>query len=203
MKDNLAVLIMVGGKSSRIGGGIKSLLEFNNKKIFDRILNRLQPQIERIIINCNKQNKEIIKYNYPIIKDIKKGYLGPLAGIHAGMKWLSKNNPGIHWLITVSGDSPFIPCDLVKKFEKIITNKSKIILAKSNKRIHPTIGAWNIALLNDLEKHLDNGTRKILKWAEMHPLEFVDFSHKNYDPFFNINTKEDINKAIIIEEKNF
>ena len=95
--EKIAVLIMLGGKSTRMGGGIKSLIEFNNKNIFERILNKVQPQINKIIVNCNEQEEKIKKYNLPIIKDIKKGYLGPLAGIHAGMHWLSNNHPQMEW----------------------------------------------------------------------------------------------------------
>ena len=199
--SEIAVIIMIGGKSSRLGGGIKSLIKINNKKIFDIILERIQPQIDKIIVNSNIENSEISKYKFPIIKDVKQGYLGPLAGIHAGMKWLNKNKPEVDWLLTLPGDTPFIPLNLVSCFEEKINQDSKIILAKSNDKIHPIIGAWHTSLLTSLNEHLESGTRKILEWAENHPLDFLEFNEKNYDPFFNINTQIDINKAEDIEKK--
>ena len=199
--SEIAVIIMIGGKSSRLGGGIKSLIKINNKKIFDIILERIQPQIDKIIINSNIEDTEISKYKFPIIKDVKQGYLGPLAGIHAGMQWLNKNKPKVDWLLTLPGDTPFIPLNLVSCFEEKINQDSKIILAKSNDKIHPIIGAWHTSLLTSLNEHLEAGTRKILEWAENHPLEFLEFNEKNYDPFFNINTQIDINKAEDIEKK--
>ena len=199
--SKIAVIIMIGGKSSRLGGGIKSLIKINNKKIFDIILERIQPQIDKIIVNSNIEDTEISKYKFPIIKDVKQGYLGPLAGIHAGMKWLNKNKPGVDWLLTLPGDTPFIPLNLVSCFEEKINQDSKIILAKSNDKIHPIIGAWHTSLLTSLSEHLESGTRKILEWAENHPLEFLEFNEKSYDPFFNINTQIDINKAEDIEKK--
>ena len=199
--SEIAVIIMIGGKSSRLGGGIKSLIKINNKKIFDIILERIQPQIDKIIVNSNIQDTEISKYKFPIIKDVKEGYLGPLAGIHAGMKWLNKNKPEVDWLLTLPGDTPFIPLNLVSCFEEKINQDSKIILAKSNDKIHPIIGAWHTSLLTSLNEHLESGTRKILEWAENHPLEFLEFNEKSYDPFFNINTQIDINKAEDIEKK--
>ena len=201
--SKIAVIIMIGGKSSRLGGGIKSLIKINNKKIFDIILERIQPQIDKIIVNSNIENSEISKYKFPIIKDVKQGYLGPLAGIHAGMQWLNKNNPEVDWLLTLPGDTPFIPLNLVSCFEEKINQDSKIILAKSNDKIHPIIGAWHTSLLTSLNEHLESGTRKILEWAENHPLDFLEFNEKNYDPFFNINTQIDINKAEDIEKKFF
>ena len=199
--SEIAVVIMIGGKSSRLGGGIKSLIKINNKKIFDIILERIQPQIDKIIVNSNIEDTEISKYKFPIIKDVKQGYLGPLAGIHAGMQWLNKNKPKVDWLLTLPGDTPFIPLNLVSCFKKKINQNSKIILAKSNDKIHPIIGAWHTSLLTSLNEHLESGTRKILEWAKNHPLEFLEFNEKSYDPFFNINTQIDINKAEDIEKK--
>ena len=199
--SEIAVVIMIGGKSSRLGGGIKSLIKINKKKIFDIILERIQPQIDNIIVNSNIEDQDISKYKFPIIKDVKQGYLGPLAGIHAGMQWLNKQNPEVDWLLTLPGDTPFIPLNLVSCFKEKINQDSKIILAKSNDKIHPIIGVWHTSLLKSLNEHLESGTRKILEWAENHPLEFLEFKEKGYDPFFNINTQIDINKAEDIEKK--
>jgi molybdopterin-guanine dinucleotide biosynthesis protein A len=203
MKNNMIALVMIGGKSRRIGGGIKSLLEFNNKNIFDRILERLSPQIEKIIINCNLEEKKLVKYHLPIIKDLKKGYLGPLAGIHSAMHWMFEHAPQSKWLITIPGDTPFIPDDLIFQFQSKVSKNLNIILAQSNNKTHPVIGAWHTSLFNNLEKHLNTGTRKILTWAEDHSIDFINYDYQKYDPFFNINTKEDLERAGIIEKKFF
>ena len=205
MKDinnKMLALIMIGGQSKRMGGGNKSLIKFNNKKIFDKILERIKPQIKNIIINCNDEEEKLKKYKIPIIKDIKKGYLGPLAGIHSAMHWISNNEPEIKWLITLPGDTPFIPQNLVSSFKNKISSESKIILVQSNYKTHPTIGAWHISLLSSLNSHLDKGLRKIMTWAKLYPIDYINYPTESYDPFFNINTKEDINKAIEIE-RNF
>ena len=201
LNNKILALIMIGGQSRRMGGGVKSFIEFNNKNLFDRILERAKPQIKKIIINCNNEEKKLFKYNIPIIKDLKKGYLGPLAGIHSAMNWIKNHEPHIEWVITLPGDTPFIPKDLISSFKKKLSSRSKIILAKSNKKIHPVIGAWHVSLLNNLDSQLDMGVRKIMSWANMHPIDYINFSIENYDPFFNINTKEDIDEAIIIEKK--
>ena len=199
MKNNIIALIMIGGQSKRLGGGIKSFLVFNKKSIFERILLKLSPQIEKIIINSNLDDKRLYNYKLTIIKDLKQGYLGPLAGIHAAMKWIINFAPEIDWLITIPGDTPFIPNDLILRFQKKITKNLKIILAQSNKKTHPVIGLWHISLLKSLENDLNEGARKILSWAEKHPMEFINYQYEKYDPFFNINSKEDLKKAAIIE----
>ena len=201
MNNHMIASIMIGGQSKRMGGGIKSLQEFNNKKIFDRILEKISPEIEKVIINCNSEEKKFIKYKLPIFNDLKKGYLGPLAGIHSAMKWIIDFSPEVEWLITLPGDTPFIPGDLVFQFKKKISTNLKIILVKSNNKTHPAIGLWNTDLFNSLDKALDSGTRKILNWAELHPIEYLNYEYKEYDPFFNINTEEDLREAALIEKK--
>ena len=200
--SKILALLMIGGQSKRMGGGIKSFIEFNNKTLIDRILDRIKPQIKNIIINCNDENKKLINYKIPIIKDLKKGYLGPLAGIHSAMNWIINNEPQIEWLVTLPGDTPFIPHNLISCFQKKISLESKIILAQSNNKTHPIIGAWHISLLSSLDSQLDKGVRKIMSWAQLHQIDYINYSVKNYDPFFNINRKEDIKVAIEIE-RNF
>ena len=197
----MIVSIMVGGQSKRMGGGIKSLQAFNKKVIFDRILKKISPEVDKIIINCNSEEEKFTKYKLPIFNDLKKGYLGPLAGIHSAMKWVIDFSPEVEWLITLPGDTPFIPDDLVFQFKKKISTKSKIILVKSNNKTHPAIGLWNTDLFISLDKALDLGTRKILNWAELHPIEYLNYKYEKYDPFFNINTEEDLKEAALLEKK--
>jgi molybdopterin-guanine dinucleotide biosynthesis protein A len=200
--EDLCAVIMTGGKSSRMGGGIKSFKKFNNKTIFDRIYKILNNQINNIIINTNSEEEYFKKYNKTIIKDKIKGHLGPLAGIHASLNWINKNMPKINWLISVPSDTPFLPKDLISRlYLKAKENNKQIVLAKSNKNIHPVIGIWNINLLESLEYNLLNGERKIIVWAKNHEVDFEEFFEENYDPFFNINYKEDLNKAKEIEVK--
>ena len=197
----ICAVIMVGGKSSRMGGGIKSFKKFNNKMIFDRIYNILNNQIKNIIINTNSEEKYFKKYNKIIIKDKIKGHLGPLAGIHASLNWINKNMPQVNWLISVPSDTPFIPNDLINRlYLKAKENNKQIVLAKSNSIIHPVIGIWNKNLFENLEYNLLNGERKIIVWAKNHELDFEEFFEENYDPFFNINYEEDLIRAKEIEE---
>ena len=131
--NKICVVILTGGLSSRMGGGIKSFEKFNKKTIFDRILERITPQTKNIIINANKEDNRFNEYNLPIIKDKLTGHLGPLAGIHTSLHWIKYNIPQIEWLVSVPSDTPFFPKDLVNKlFFKALENNKKIVLAKSN-----------------------------------------------------------------------
>ena len=201
--NDICAVVLTGGKSSRMGGGIKTLKKFNNKLIFDRIFENLQNQVQKIIINSNDLENLFANYNVHVIKDSIEGFLGPLAGIHAALEWVNINEPQINWLITVPGDTPFIPNDLVKKLlEKAKNSKCKIVLAQSNKKTHPIIGVWHSSLYESLKNDLNSGVRKILYWASKHPLGYVEFTNSKYDPFFNINYEEDMIQAQEIENNN-
>ena len=203
-KNNLCAVILTGGRSTRMGGGVKSIIKFNNKTIFDRIFENLQKQVNKIIISSNDSENLFAKYNVDIIKDSFEGFQGPLAGIHATMEWINKNTPYIKWLVTVPGDTPFLPKNLLKKLLRKTENSNhKIVIAKSNGRTHPIIGIWHLDLFQSLKINLNSGNRKIIDWASQHSLGYVEFNNSKYDPFFNINYNEDLIQAKEIENNNY
>ena len=202
--NDLCAVILTGGRSSRMGGGIKSLKKFNNKSIFDRVFENLQTQVNKVIINSNDSENLFVKYNVEVIKDSLEGFLGPLAGLHATLEWLNKNAPYINWLVTVPGDTPFIPINLVKKLlDKVKNSNHKIVLAQSNGKTHPIIGIWHSNLFESLKNSLNSGNRKIMNWASQNSLGYEEFTNSKYDPFFNINCKEDLIEAKEIENNNY
>tara|TARA_B100001123_G_C15045653_1_gene921381 strand:- start:165 stop:785 length:621 start_codon:yes stop_codon:yes gene_type:complete len=201
--EKITGCILVGGQSLRMGGGIKSLKQINNESILERVINRSKTQVKYLSINSNSDEKKLIKFLLPIFSDVIKGFLGPLAGIHAALNWAKKNNPQHEWVATFAGDTPFFPNDIVKRlYEEAIKKNKKIIIPKSGGRNHPVFGLWHISLEDDLAISLKkNNARKIDHWAKKYFFGTVDFKYKNYDPFFNINTPEDLIKAEEIENQ--
>ena len=107
-------------------------------------------------------------------------------------------------MVTVPGDTPFIPKNLVKKLlDKVKNTNHKIVLAQSNGKTHPIIGIWHSNLFESLKNSLNSGNRKIMNWASQHSLEYVEFTNSKYDPFFNINCNEDLLEAKEIENNNY
>tara|TARA_Y100000590_G_scaffold443697_1_gene573450 strand:+ start:2542 stop:3186 length:645 start_codon:yes stop_codon:yes gene_type:complete len=199
---NVCSVVLTGGLSSRMGGGVKSLRKFNNRTIIDRIIERIIPQAKVTILNTNQNIKDFKKYKLTLVEDDLKGSLGPLAGIHAAMKWVNKNEPNIKWLMSVPSDTPFLPKNLLYKlFFLANKNKKEIILAKSNERLHPAIGLWKTNLYDDLEKNLQKGIRKIMMWVEYHSFDICNFEQDLFDPFFNVNFPKDLVVAKEIEDK--
>ena len=185
-----------------MGGGDKGLLMLGKKSIIKRVIDKVSPQVGSLAININGDSSRFPDYKLPIIPDSIKGYLGPLSGILAGMEWAFKN--GNRYIATVAADTPFLPDDLIKRLHAMVKSKNlnigiaaSRILSGDDVFIHPTFGIWEVALKDDLRDALANDTRKIMFWAKKFKLDYYyfDTSDKLSDPFFNINTPDDLAKA--------
>ena len=195
-------IILAGGLSRRMGGGDKGLLMLGKTTIIERVIDKILPQVGSLAININGDSSRFPDYKLPIIPDSIKGYLGPLSGILAGMEWAFKN--GNRYIATVAADTPFLPDDLIKRLHAMVKSKNLNIgiaasrfLRRDNVFIHPTFGIWEVALKDDLRDALANDTRKIMFWAKKFKLDYYyfDTSDKLSDPFFNINTPDDLEEA--------
>ena len=199
-KKKILILLLAGGLSRRFGGGIKTFAKINGVTIFEKIIGGLKKQGVNIIINANSNHKIFSNSKLPIIADIKKNFQGPLAGIYTSMVWVKEKKLDIEWILSVPSDTPFLPNNLLDVFVSKINKTKKILIARSNNKIHPVIGIWNINLLKNLEQELKSDNRKIMEWVNKNEYDIVDFPVKFYDPFFNINNKEDIIEAEQIEK---
>ena len=195
-------IILAGGLSRRMGGGDKGLLMLGETSIIERVIDKILPQVGSLAININGDSSRFPDYKLPIISDSIKGYLGPLSGILAGMEWAFKN--GNRYIATVAADTPFLPDDLIKRLHAMVKSKNlnigiaaSRILSGDDVFIHPTFGIWEVALKDDLRDALANDTRKIMFWAKKFKLDYYyfDTSDKLNDPFFNINTPDDLEEA--------
>ncbi len=198
-KLNTQLVILAGGQSKRFGGGFKTLHKFNKKTVLERIIKNYENLNINIALNVNSDEKEFSKTGLVLIKDEIENFQGPLAGIYSSIKWVTKNNKNIEWLLTTPSDTPFLFAEIINKFFKTeFKENSKIILAKNYDKIHPVIGLWHISLIKKLEKFLENKDRKIMNWVKLQNYEELNFENKNH--FFNINTKSDLDEAIKIEK---
>ena len=195
-------IILAGGLSRRMGGGDKGLLMLGKTTIIERVIDKISPQVGSLAININGDSSRFPDYKLPIIPDSIKGYLGPLSGILAGMEWAFKN--GNRYIATVAADTPFLPDDLIKRLHAMVKSKNlnigiaaSRILSGDDVFIHPTFGIWEVALKDDLRDALANDTRKIMFWVKKFKLDYYyfDTSDKLSDPFFNINTPDDLEEA--------
>lgn len=195
--SNILAVVLAGGKSQRFGED-KSQVKLKGKMLIDYILSEIIDEFDETLIVTNKPISFIKSNKIFITKDFKEG-LGPLGGILSAMKWIKKNKKKYHWISTFPSDTPFFTKKELKIFyEKIRIDKSKLFFAKSQKTRHNIFGLWSIDLINRLESDLIAGERKVEVWANSIGVNTIDIKYKNIDPFFNINTKEDYEKALRI-----
>ena len=185
-------LILAGGLARRMGGGDKTLLRIGHKTILERAIATLAPQCAGLMINANGDLSRFARFGLPVVSDEIAGFAGPLAGILAGLDWLAVNEPEKIWMVSVPGDCPFLPGDLVARLhEQRIASGLPLACAQSGEWRHPVVGLWPVSLRHDLRKALQAGSRKIEAWTTKHGVALAQWPAEPIDPFFNVNTPED------------
>lgn len=192
MREATAGVILAGGLSRRMGGGDKTLLPLDGAPILAHVVARLAPQVARLAINANGDPHRFDAFALPVITDTFPGFAGPLAGVLAGMDW-ARQTPA-QALVTVAGDTPFFPTDLVQRL--LAASAGRIVVAASGGRPHPTFALWPLALRDDVAAFLATGeTLRVMTFLERAGFDTVAFDDGPADPFFNVNTEADLETA--------
>jgi molybdenum cofactor guanylyltransferase len=197
-------LVLAGGLARRMGGGDKARIRIGGATILQRVLGRLKPQCRGMIINANGDPARFADAGLQVVADTVPGFAGPLAGILAGLDWTTANVPDCEWIVSVPGDCPFLPSDLVPRLHQArLAASAPLACAQSNKQIHPVVGLWPRSLREDLRHALvDEDLRKIDLWTARHGVALADWPDTPIDPFFNVNTPEDAARAEDIAKRH-
>jgi molybdenum cofactor guanylyltransferase len=190
-------VVLAGGLARRMGGGDKPLREIRGRTILARVVARLEPQCECLIINANGDPQRFASFGLPVIADGVEDYLGPLAGILAGLDWAAANRPNAAFVLSAPGDCPFLPRDLVARLgQAVIADNAELAVAASQGQSHPVIGLWSVALRDALRRALvSEGLRKVGQWTARCRLATVAWPAEPLDPFFNANSLDDLAEA--------
>jgi molybdenum cofactor guanylyltransferase len=190
-------LVLAGGQARRMGGGDKASLKVGGKTILERVLARLKPYCSPVILNANGDPARFSRYGLAVVADSVPDFAGPLAGILAGLDWAAKHAPEIEWLASVPGDCPFLPKDLVPRLHAArVAEKKSLACARSGEWRHPVVGLWAVALRDDLRRGLTvEDLHKIEAWTGRHGVALAAWPDQPVDPFFNVNTPDDLAKA--------
>lgn len=196
---DIPVLILAGGLASRMGGADKALLTLGGRRVLERVLERLESQTTTILLNANEDAGRFAVYALPVIPDGVDDRPGPLAGVLAGLDWAAEH--GIDEIVTIAADTPFFPFDLVARLKRAANEQvMPIALAASRDengapRRHPTFGLWPVSVREDLRAQLASGQRRVAAFADRHGAATALFDHYGGDPFFNVNTPQDLADA--------
>ncbi|WP_425093006.1 molybdenum cofactor guanylyltransferase MobA [Tropicimonas sp. S265A] len=194
-------VILAGGLATRMGGGDKGLRDLGGKPILGHVIDRLAPQANPVALNANGDPARFADWGLPVLPDTIEGFAGPLAGVLAGLDWAA--GQGAEAIVTVAADTPFFPTDLVARLQaaRVQTGQPIALAAspdagrKSGLGRHPTFGLWPVALRDDLRAALGGGLRKVVLWTDRHGCATALFEEPGPDPFFNVNTPDDLTAA--------
>lgn len=196
-------VILAGGQATRMGGGDKCLLTLGRRTLLDLIVERLGPQCEGLVLNANGDPARFEQFGLPVVADSIPGFAGPLAGVLAGMDYAAAQ--GFDTIVTAAGDTPLLPLDLVARLQKARDEEGTplaMAMTPDPERglsRHPTFGLWPVSLRDDLRAAIKAGTSKVVAWTGPHGCAKAVFDILPFDPFFNVNTPEDL--AILQEMK--
>ncbi len=196
MKQPFGV-ILAGGQATRMGGGDKGLRLLGGQSLLARVEARLAPQVAEMALNANGDAARFENLGMSVIGDSIVGFVGPLAGVLAGMDWAA--DQGAETIVTAAADTPFFPCDLVPQLLLASEGMTHPLVlaatpdAKHGRARHPTFGLWPVALRDDLRKALEGGLRKVVLWTDTHGGREALFPQE--EAFFNVNTPDDLAQA--------
>jgi molybdopterin-guanine dinucleotide biosynthesis protein A len=190
-------VLLAGGLARRMGGGDKPMRTIGGRTILDRVIARLKPQCDGLILNANGDPARFAAFGLPVIADTVQDFPGPLAGILAALDWTAVNRPDVAWILSAAADCPFLPRDLVARLQQAqIAQGAQLAVAASAGQTHPVIGLWSVSLREELRHALVvEDIRKIDRWTARYKLATVTWPAEPLDPFFNANTMDDIAEA--------
>jgi molybdopterin-guanine dinucleotide biosynthesis protein A len=180
-------LVLAGGQGRRMGGADKGLTLFADRPLVAHVIERLAPQVGSLMINANRHAERYARYGYPVIADRIAGFVGPLAGLHAGLA--ACRTP---LLVCAPCDAPFLPLDLVARLRAALEREgAQLAVPRSaDERLQPTFVLLHRAVAANLAAYLAAGQREMRAWCRQLPLATVDFADSA--AFANLNTPDDL-----------
>ena len=189
-----AGVILAGGQGRRMGGADKALLPLGETTLLAHVVARLGPQVRAMAISANGDPARFAAYGLPVLPDDVPGFAGPLAGVLAALDWAAEQ--GAEAVVTAAADTPFLPRDMATRLAEAAARGTGVAVAASvlpeGRRLHPTCALWPVALREELRAALAAGERKLGRWAEAQGAAEALFPVHPRDPFFNVNTPEDL-----------
>ena len=199
MTEQAATLgvILAGGLARRMGGGDKTMRAIAGRPILDHVIERLAPQCASLILNANGDPARFDAWGLPVVPDNVPDFAGPLAGVLAALDWTALHHPAIEWVVSVAGDCPFLPRDLVMRMQaERVQMQAELAVAASGDQSHPVVGLWKVSLREALRHALVvEECRKIDRWTARYSLVTTRWPVTPVDPFFNANTPDDVAEA--------
>jgi len=187
-------VILAGGLARRMGGGDKGLRLVGGERVLDRLVRRMSPQVAGLAVNANDDPARFADLGLPVVPDTVPDRPGPLAGVIAALDWAAAHPSRAAWIVTVPGDCPFVPPDLVARLHEG-RGAAGLACATSGGWTHPVVALWPLSIRDALRAAVQDGMRKIDAFTARYATAAVEWPVNPVDPFFNVNTPEDLAEA--------
>lgn len=181
----VSAVILAGGRATRMGGEDKGWVALAGRPLIDHVLERLRPQVDEVLINANRSQTRY-QALAPVISDDNNDYLGPLAGMQAGLAAAHHD-----WVLFVPCDGPALPHDLMSRFRAALTPDTELVVAHDGDWLQPVVALLHKSLLPSLTHALAEGERKIDIWFARHRMAVVSFAEQP-DAFINLNSPAEL-----------
>jgi molybdenum cofactor guanylyltransferase len=195
--DRTLGLILAGGRARRMRGEDKALLVLSGKPMLAHAIDRLAPQCRALVLNANGDSTRFASFALPVIADERQDFAGPLAGLLAGLDYCARDLPEVTYVVSLPADTPFAPRDLVARLHEARRSfGAEIAVARSGDHEHHLAGLWPVTIANALRNALHGeDARKVGSFAARFKLAHAEWPVAPFDPFFNVNTPEDLARA--------
>ena len=190
-----AGVILAGGLARRMGGGDKVLQTLGGRALLSHVVDALSPHTSALAISANGDAARFSQWNLPVLADSIPDHPGPLAGILTGLRWAAQVKAPA--LVTTAGDTPFLPTDLVERLGNVFAEtQADVVMAERAGILQPVVAVWSLDLADDLETVLTTtDLRSVEAFAKRRRWAVATFDDSPHNPFFNINTPEDLAAA--------
>ena len=187
MSQQITCVTLAGGRATRMGGMDKGLIQLQNQLLIQHVINRLQPQVDEIFINANREITQYEAFGFKVLQDENQDFSGPLAGMLLGLKHAKHE-----LVLSVPCDSPLLPLDLVARlYSGMAESRMDIAVASSDGNAHTVFCLMKKSVLPSLQALMDAGERKVSAWQKSQKYVEVDFSDCS-EAFVNLNTPQDL-----------
>lgn len=193
-------VILAGGMARRLGGLDKPLLNLAGRPLLSHVIDRLGPQTSGLAISANGNPARFERFAFPVLPDVPEASgLGPLSGVLAGL--LHAQARGHQAIVTVPSDTPFLPLDLVRGLRSAAyAQDAAFAFAEARRaagqyRAHPVCALWPVSGLDALRDALSTGSLAVGRFLDRAGAARIAFPAEDRDPFFNINTPDDLATA--------
>jgi molybdopterin-guanine dinucleotide biosynthesis protein A len=196
LASGVAVVVLAGGRGRRIGGG-KPFRMLGQQRLIDRAIERARDFSERVAVSVTKAG-ELADCAVPQIADPQPDW-GALGGLAAGLDFAV--GAGAELLLTLPCDSPFLPDDLLTRLRDALGPDQKAAIPASGDQLHVACGLWRVGVCSLLADYAAEGGRSLHGLAERVGFAEVRWNAQPLDPFFNINTEQDLEHAETILQR--